>query len=72
MVKEVGYLVQFEEEYDEGGYPRRRRCKVEYKNMDALINDFKDKGMQKAPSVVTDMRYTNGTLHANLIGKTKD
>ena len=71
MVKETGYLVQFEEEYYEGGY-RRSRCHTkEYESMDDLVADFNEKGMQKAPAVVTDMQYTNGTLHASLIGKTK-
>ena len=72
MTEETGYLVKFEEEYDEGGYRRSRCHNKEYKSMADLIHDFNEKGMQEAPSVVTDMQYTNGTLHASVIGKTKE
>ena len=71
MTEETGYLVKFEEEYDEGGYTRRRYSNKEYNSMADIISDFNEKGMQTAPAVITDMQYTNGTLHASIIGKTK-
>ena len=72
MIEETGYLVKFEEEYDEGGYRRSRYSNKEYKSMADLIEDFNEKGMQKTPSIITNMQYTNGTLHASVIGKTKE